>query len=289
MELLLDGKPVEVTAGTALLQVCEQNGVRIPTLCYHKGLPSYGACRLCLVEIEQAGRSTIQASCTYPAREGLVVRTNTERVRRVRRIMAELLLARCPESVEVRRMAQELGVGKVRIRPKNDDCILCGLCVRVCRTRMGRGVLGFARRGSRRSVHPAFEVQSPLCQTCGACYNICPTKAIKFEELTRNKPTSLLSEFNEGLVERTAVYKPYPQAIPNCPVIDGQHCVYLQTGACRMCQDVCEAGAIDFEQKEQRLDLNVGAVVLAAGFKEYKPTGEYGYGYGRYPNVVTSL
>jgi heterodisulfide reductase subunit A len=289
MELLINGMTVQVTAGATLLQACEQHGIPIPTLCHHKGLPDYGACRLCLVEIEQAGRSMIQASCTFPVLEGLAVRTDTERVKRARRIMAELLLARCPESEVVRRMALQLGVGKARIKPKGDDCILCGLCVRVCRTRMGRGVLGFARRGSKRAVHPAFEVQSPLCQTCGACYRICPTRAIKFEELTRNKPIPLPSEFDEGLIERTAVYKPYPQAVPNCPVIDGQHCVYIQTGACQMCKDLCEAGAIDFEQKEQRLGFNVGAVVLAAGFEEYKPTGEYGYGYGRYKNVVTSL
>ena len=184
IKLTIDDQIIEVEEGTKVLEAAQQLRIKIPTLCYHKALPSYGACRLCLVEVSQnGGPASIQASCMYPAQEGLVVKTDTERVIKTRRIMAELLLARCPDSEEVKRIAKELGVERTRIKPKYKDCLLCGLCVRMCHNRMGRGAIGFAHRGSKREVQPAFDTQSDVCQTCGACFSICPTEAIKFEKL----------------------------------------------------------------------------------------------------------
>jgi len=290
INLTIDGQQIKAIEGASVLEAAQQLRIKIPTLCYHKALPSYGACRLCLVEVSQSGRpASLQASCTYPAQEGLIVKTGTERVIKTRRIMAELLLARCPDSDEVKRIAKELGVERTRIKPKHKDCLLCGLCVRMCHDRMGRGAIGFAYRGSNREVQPAFDTQSDVCQTCGACFSICPTQAIKFERITKNEPRPILSEFDSGLRERSVIYIPYPQAVPNYATVDKEHCVSLQTGECKVCQEFCEAGAIDFDQKEEILKLDVGSVIIASGFKPYDPSINDTYQYTRFPNVVTSL
>jgi bidirectional [NiFe] hydrogenase diaphorase subunit len=103
------------------------------------------------VELSQYGHSsTIIASCNYPSQEGLIVKTDTERVIKTRKIMAELLSARCPDSEEIKRIAEELGVREQRITPKDKDCLLCGLCVRMCSVRMRRGAIGFAGRADGR-------------------------------------------------------------------------------------------------------------------------------------------
>ncbi|MGB3341045.1 MAG: FAD-dependent oxidoreductase [bacterium] len=291
INLTISDQKIEVEEGTRLLDAVQQLGIKIPTLCYHKALSPYGACRLCLVEVSQNGRpSSIQSSCTYLVQEGLVVKTDTERVIRTRKIMAELLLARCPDSEEVKRIAKEIGVEKLRIRAKNEDCLLCGLCVRMCSERMGRGAIGFAGRGSKRQVQPAFDVQSDVCQTCGACYFVCPTKGIKFDEITRNKPTPIPSEFDEGLIERPSIYVPFPQAVPNYATVDKEHCVHLQIGECKICQEFCDADAINFDQKkEEVVNLNVGSIILSPGFDEFDAKKKSEYGYGRYENVVTSI
>lgn len=289
-KLIIDGIETEANPEKTILEVARGLGIEIPTMCYNKALPGYGACRLCLVEVNQnGGKSSIQASCTYPALEGLIVKTNTDRVNRNRRIMAELLLARCPDSKEVKRIANELGVTKVRIEPKNEDCLLCGLCVRMCKQRMGRGAIGFAHRGSKREVQPAFDVQSEVCQTCGACFNICPTEAIKLERITKNVPRPLLSEFECGLTERPAIHIPFAQAVPNCAIVDEEYCVHLKNGDCKVCLEFCEADAINFDDKEQLQKLNVGSLVLTSGASTVSPEVKTEYGYGRYPNVVSSM
>jgi heterodisulfide reductase subunit A len=290
INMTIDDKAVQVEEGTSVLQAAEKLGIKIPTLCYHKALPAYGACRLCLVEVSMDGnRFSVQASCTYHAAEGLFVKTDTERVLQARKIMVELLMARCPDSKEIQKLAQEMGVGKPRIESKDEECILCGLCVRMCRERMGRGVIGFSHRGSKRKVQPAFDRQSEVCQTCGACDNVCPTNAIKFEEITPNKPVSILSEFDAGLVERSAIYRQYAQAVPNYAHVDMEHCVHLQTGECETCKAFCEADAIDFNQKEENLKLKVGAVIISTGSEKYDPSAMHEYGFGRYKNVLTSI
>lgn len=288
--LTIDGRSVEVEKGTMLLEACEKLDIQIPTMCHHKTLTAYGACRLCLVEVEQNGRQSIQASCTFPVQEGISVRTESEKVKKTRKMMAELLLARCPESEKVRKMASDLGVTKSRIESKHDDCILCGLCVRICSEKMGRGVLGFSNRGSKRVVSAAFDDQSEECQTCGACYEICPTgRGIKLEKITENIPEPKLSEFDSGLVKRSAVYIPYAQAVPNYANIDPEMCIHLNTGECGICTEYCDAGAIDFDQKEEEVELNVGSIILTTGAKPFDPVVMHEFGYGRYPNVLTSL
>ena len=293
IDLTIDEQKVSVKPGKSVLEACHQAGIRIPALCYHRALPAYGACRLCLVEVQDRGRARITASCLFPAREGLIVLTGTERVVKTRRIMAELLLARCPGSEKMKEVAAELGVTETRFPTKNEDCILCGLCTRVCSELMKSGAVDFAARGNRRKVKPAYDKRSPICMACGACRVVCPTGAAALDEVSAREPRMILSEFDAGLAGRPSIYIPYPQAIPKAAVIDRQTCMHFRRGkeldACRACEKFCEAGAIDFDQQEELVELDVGAVVIAPGFElcDHKLRAEYGF--GRYPNVVSSL
>lgn len=290
IRLTINNQEVEVPEGTNLLTAIERCGLRVPTLCYHKALTPYGACRLCVVEVHAPGRApTVQASCSYPALEGISVFTDTERVRRARKITAELLLARCPDSEVIQRIAAEYGVHEPRIKKKYDDCVYCGLCVRMCQERMGRSAIGFTGRGPRKKLEPPFGKHNPMCWTCGACDFICPVGK-KVRSLTSpNIPIPILNPYNMGLNERPAVSIYYPQAIPNKPAIDPQGCVHLKYNACGICDVVCEAKAIRYDQRDETIQLKVGAVILSPGYDIFEPRANNDLGYGRYPNVITSL
>ena len=289
IELTINGEHLSVKEGTTILQAAETAGIKIPTLCHHKALSSYGACRICLVEITRNGRSQIQASCQYEARPGMVVHTDSERVIRTRNIMVELLLARCPNSKKVRELADELGIKETRFPKRDEDCLLCGLCIRMCQERMDRSVIGFAKRGISREVVPPFEERSQICLGCGSCEFVCPAERIKPEEICKKEIKPITSEFDENLRQRSVIYIPFPQAIPNKAVIDQENCIHFLTEKCEVCKEFCEADAIDFNQKEQILNLDVGAVILAPGFEEFDATLKGEFGYGVYPNVVSSI
>jgi len=122
--------------------------------------------------------------------------------------------------------------------------------------------------------HPRY-INEELCTGCGTCQEKCPTKA--------------QSEFDEGLGERKAIYVPYPQAIPKTPVIDKEICTYFLKGKCRVCEKVCPAKAVAFEQKAKELEIEVGAVVLAVGYEVFDARQKGEYGYGRYANCVSSI
>ena len=288
-KLTINGNTGEFEDGKTLLECIESVGLKVPTLCHHKALVPYGACRLCLVEVTLGTRKSIQASCAYPAIDGLSVQTDTEEVKKTRKVMAELLLARCPDSKAIKDIAGELGVTETRIEKKNDDCFLCGLCVRVCQERMGINAISFSNRGSKRIVGTPFDVNSDICQTCGACVSICPTQRIKIDEVSKNEARPILDEYNERLTPRSAAYISYPQAVPNKAAIDDRYCVHMLKDECQICKEYCEADAIDYEQKDKTLELNVGAVVLAPGFDLFDAKIKEELGYDRYPNVVTSV
>lgn len=172
--LRIDGLLVRVEKGTTVLEAARQMGISIPTLCYKEGLSPYGACRLCVVEVGEGPRAKLVSSCTYPAQEGLLVRTTTPRVVRARRMVLELLLASCPQSKTIQDLAAAHNVSTQRFRQEYEDCILCGLCVRMCAEQMMARAIGFRGRGETRSIGTPFDVQSEVCRLCGGCMYVCP-------------------------------------------------------------------------------------------------------------------
>ncbi|MGB9721064.1 MAG: 2Fe-2S iron-sulfur cluster-binding protein [bacterium] len=170
----LNGLEVEVEEGTTILEACNFFGIEIPTLCYYEGLSPYGGCRLCLVEIGEGDNAKLVSSCTYPVEQGLVVRTNTKRVINARKMMIELLLSICPQSKTIQDLASKFNVRKVRFKVRNDDCILCGLCVRMCKEQMQAGAIGIVERGYKKKIATPFDIRSDVCRLCGGCIYICP-------------------------------------------------------------------------------------------------------------------
>lgn len=181
MELTINGRLVRGEEGSTILQVALANGIDIPTLCFHEDLTPYGVCRLCTVEIEEHGRKRLVASCLYPAKDGLKVETHTPKVLNGRRIIIELLLARCPDSEILQEMARDAGVQNVRFMPKKDDCILCGLCVRMCEEVMKSEFVGFIGRGCTREAVTPFRASRDFCLNCGACRYICPVRSPRIQ------------------------------------------------------------------------------------------------------------
>lgn len=182
VNLIIDGKNITAEKDTMLLEAARAAGIAIPSLCAHEAVSRSGACRLCVVEIQKGNRTRIVTSCLYGVEEGLVVNTKSERVLNVRRLVMELLLARCPESDVLQKMAKELGVEtQPRFVADTDKgkCILCRSCVRVCEEVVGVSAIGLSCRGSRKSVGPPYDEKSSVCIGCGACAYVCPTGHIE--------------------------------------------------------------------------------------------------------------
>jgi NADH dehydrogenase/NADH:ubiquinone oxidoreductase subunit G len=171
----LNGVDVKAEEGWTILEICKFYGIPIPTLCYNEGLSPYGACRLCVVEIGTPPNTKLVSSCTYPIEEGLVVHTHTKRVLETRRMLIELLVALCPTSKVIQDLASEFGITKDRFKPKYADCVLCGLCVRMCEEQMQAKAIGFVNRGYKSKISTPFDMKSEVCRTCGGCIYICPT------------------------------------------------------------------------------------------------------------------
>lgn len=182
--LEIDGRTVTVREGMTLLEAAKQAGIEIPALCQGEGLEPYGACRVCSVQIERGGRKRIVASCAYPAEEGLKVTTQSQELRRFRKGLLELAcLTGLPLKEETKfwRMVQEYGADPSRftsrVGKKEDQCILCGLCLRTCSSVTHDGTLTFVGRGVSRSV-AVFPEKTKNCKTCGYCSKACPTGKI---------------------------------------------------------------------------------------------------------------
>jgi len=181
--LTINGQEVKAKEGATILEAAKEADIYIPTLCYHESVSPYGACRLCSVEIFKGGRSRVVASCLYPVEEGLEVRTDTERIKEIRKMIIELLLARCPNVKVIRDLAEQMGVERPEFSPEEEDCILCGLCVRACEEIVGIGAISLVGRGVERKVGTPFFEEPGACIGCGACAYICPTGAIQMEDV----------------------------------------------------------------------------------------------------------
>lgn len=200
--LEIDGRPVAINGERNLLEVIRKAGIDLPTFCYHSDLSVYGACRLCIVDVEGRG---VLGACSTPAEPGMKVRTQTAEIREIRRISIELLLAnhdqQCPtcpksESCQLQEVARKLGVRNVRFKPVHqpepvdvtsvslvrdpNKCVLCGDCVRFCSEIQSVGAIDFAHRGQDAAVLPAFGrgLGEGECVNCGQCAAVCPTGAL---------------------------------------------------------------------------------------------------------------
>ena len=202
--LFIDGKEVEFTDEPNVLEVIRKAGMNVPTFCYRPDLTQFGACRMCVVEIEGRG---IQSSCTMPPEPGLKIHLNTEKTRRIRKTVLELLLANhdrecttCEKSgnCELQKYSEEYGIRNIKFPTKRKEdflpidssnpsivrdpnkCILCGACVRACKEFQGHAVLGFANRGSKTVVQPMAgrDFSKTDCIFCGQCQAVCPTGAL---------------------------------------------------------------------------------------------------------------
>ncbi len=175
MKIEVDGEEYEIDWKEKLLDALLDLGFDIPHLCYHKATGSYGACRLCLVEIETENGWRIVASCSTHAKDGMKIRTNSDRVQELRKGVIEVL-ANHTSSEIVERLASSYGV-----EVKGDKkCVLCGLCVNVCNA-IGVSAIAFENRGIDRRVNAPFGIPTDFCAGCLACTNVCPTGAIRFE------------------------------------------------------------------------------------------------------------
>ncbi|MDY6972487.1 MAG: FAD-dependent oxidoreductase [Thermodesulfobacteriota bacterium] len=287
----LNGQEVQGEEGEYILQVAEKYGVEIPTLCHHKALEPAGMCRICTVELYDGRRTRFVTACNYPIWEGMEVKTDTEAVHQGRRLIVEMLLARCPDVPVIRDLAKGYGIEEPRFKKEDDDCILCGLCVRVCE-RMGYNAISLTGRGVDMKVDTPFHIQTDACAACGACASVCPTGHIsldKLENITKHVVKPIPSEYDMGLKGRKPIYVPYAQAIPNTPAIDRSKCVHFKTGGCKICTAFCGVNAIDHSQEDETIELNVGSIVLAPGFEPFDPSTLANYNYTNNPNILTSM
>ena len=235
--MTIDGRKVEFTDEKNVLTVIRNAGIDIPTLCYHSELSTFGACRLCTVE-DDRGRTF--ASCSEEPRDGMVIYTNSAKVRKNRKLIVELLLAShcrdcttCRDSGEckLQELAHKLGVRDIRFKNYKEEheldisspsivrdpnkCILCGNCVRACEELQGIGVLGFVNRGTEAMVIPAFDkkIGTTECVNCGQCRVVCPTGAITIRS-NRTDVWDALEDKNTRVVAQIA---------PSVRVAVGEH------------------------------------------------------------------
>lgn len=191
--LTIDDKEVKVREGMTIFEAARSEGITIPTLCYHEKLEPYGACRLCMVEIETNGRTKLVASCLYPVEENLVVKTRTEKVNKIRKMLVEMMLTYAPEAKILQELAQEYGVKKVRFEREPSFCVLCGLPERYCAEVKKKHAIGFVGRGIEREEIFIPEIASRECADCKECFSLCPTSALQANFLLTQALVSLTS------------------------------------------------------------------------------------------------
>jgi len=277
----INDKKVTVEAGSTVLQAARAIGVEIPTLCSNEALEPYGACRLCVVEIEQNGKATLESACTRKVEEGLAVKTDSPLVMARRKLVVELLLARSPEVAVLQELATQLGVERASLPEVEigDDCILCGLCVRACNEVVGAKAIEFAGAGLDKVVTSPLNKTAEACIACGSCAFVCPTGAVKKLDLELAAKPSIAASKEAGPTREIAKwqvehklqvcvkcgnpYAPIPQLesikkqfymlpqttdlCPTCteyPKIDEEKCL-----GCGSCAESCPIGALELDDR----------------------------------------
>ncbi len=177
--LQIDGKEVKATEGMTVLEAAQKEGISIPTLCHHEKLEPYGACRVCTVEVEVGGRTRLVASCLYPVEPNLVVKTRSQKIDKIRRVLIEEMMAHAPDSWQLQELAKEYGADRDRFEKEPSFCIHCGLCVRYCAEIKKKNALGFVDRGARREISFIPRIAAQECWNCKECFELCPTSALQ--------------------------------------------------------------------------------------------------------------
>lgn len=177
--LNIDGNKVSAEKGITILEAARSAGITIPTLCHHEKLEPFGGCRLCIVEIEERGWTSLVVSCVYQVEKDLVIRTRSEKIDRIRRMIIELLMAHAPDSFELQDLAKEYGAKRDRFEKEASFCIHCGLCVRYCAEVKKKNAVGFIERGIRKEISFIPEIAAKECWECKECFPLCPTSALQ--------------------------------------------------------------------------------------------------------------
>lgn len=177
--LQIDGKEVTAREGATILEAAQSVGISIPTLCHHKKLHPYGGCRVCAVEADARGRTTVVAACVYPVEPDLVVRTKTEKLARIRKSVVELMMSHAPDSEQLKELAKEYGANREKFEKEPNFCIHCGLCVRYCAEVKKANALGFIDRGAKKEISFIPEIAEKTCWDCKECFPLCPTSALQ--------------------------------------------------------------------------------------------------------------
>jgi len=279
--LKINNKKIKANEGSTILEAARANGIHIPTLCSNDALEAYGACRLCIVEIQEGKKTVIESSCTYPVAEGQEVKTDSPRVIAGRKVVIELLLARCPNVKVIQKLAEEYGVkdSSMDFGKENEYCILCGLCVRACNEVVEAGAIQFVGRGADKVVDSPFHISAEDCIACGSCAFVCPTGIIKKNDLESSAVCSPEGTQEEGpkreilnwqveyelkkcfkcgnpfapiphLDKLTKRFYALPQFFNYCPScrnyieVDEDKCL-----GCGSCMENCPVGALELEDK----------------------------------------
>ncbi len=177
--LQIDGREVIARPGATILEAAQSVGIAIPTLCHHEKLEAHGGCRICSVEVDARGRTSVVAACLYPVEQDLVVRTRTGKIERIRKSLVEMMMAHAPDSEQLLALAEEYGADRDRFEKDASFCIHCGLCVRYCAEIKKKHAVGFIDRGPRKEICFIPEIASKECWECKECFPLCPTSALQ--------------------------------------------------------------------------------------------------------------
>ncbi len=179
IEFEIDGEKVKAKPEMTVLEAAQDAGIFIPTLCHHEKLEPFGGCRLCIVEVEVNGGTKLVVSCVFPVEEGIIVRTRSKKVDRIRKTIIELLMAHAPEAPQLKELAKEYGAQSERYEKDPSFCIHCGLCVRYCAEVKKANAIGFVDRGINKEICFVPEIASKVCNDCKECFPLCPTSYLQ--------------------------------------------------------------------------------------------------------------
>jgi NADH dehydrogenase/NADH:ubiquinone oxidoreductase subunit G len=197
----MDGKEIKAAEGMTLLEAARAAGISIPTLCWHEKLEPFGACRLCIVEVESRGSTRLVVSCVYPVEKNIIVRTRSEKIDRIRKMILELQMAHAPDAFVFQDLAKEYGADRNRFEKEPSFCIHCGLCVRYCAEVKKKNAIGFVDRGIRKEISFIPEIAAKECWNCKECFPLCPTEALQAAYVLVEAlafPTGSLEAASEG-------------------------------------------------------------------------------------------